>query len=376
MLARWGLVVAIALARMAFGYQFQSVATLAPELTRAYGLDYASLGTLIGLYLAPGIVTALPGGLLGRRYGEGLFFGIGLLLMIAGPLLAAMAQGLMLLGAGRVLAGTGAVLMTVLQAKMLADRFDGRMLFTAMSAVVGAFPVGVGLCGLLHAPIAGRFGWQGVMMGGSVLAALAFAVFMVAPRSATPTTRRWALPSRAECQRSAVAGLVWTAFNAGFGGFLSYVPSLLAARGRSPAATGLVLMLATWPNLPAMIAGGTLAGRWRENRVFLIGTLAMAVSVAGIALFGFPILWGIGFGTFAALHPGVIVARGTLAARPENRAVGMGVFYTVYYAGGAALPVICGRAADLAGTPAAALLTAAVLSLLALPAWWGLKRLA
>lgn len=108
----------------------------------------------------------------------------------------------------------------------------------------------------------------------------------------------------------------------------------------------------------------------------MVGTLAMAGSVAGIALAGFPILWGLGFGTLAALHPGVIVARGTLAARPENRAVGMGVFYTVYYAGGAVLPVICGRAADLAGTPAAALLTAAVLSLLALPAWWGLRRLA
>jgi hypothetical protein len=29
-------------------------------------MDYAALGTLIGLYMLPGLVLALPGGVLGR----------------------------------------------------------------------------------------------------------------------------------------------------------------------------------------------------------------------------------------------------------------------------------------------------------------------
>ena len=70
-----------------------------------------------------------------------------------------------------------------------------------------------------------------------------------------------------------------------------------------------------------------------------------------------------------SLQAGVIIAIGTLSARPENRAVGMGLFYAAYYVGGTVFPALCGRAADLAGTPAAALLTAATLALLAIPTY-------
>jgi len=89
--------------------------------------------------------------------------------------------------------------------------------------------------------------------------------------------------------------------------------------------------------------------------------------VAGPAFVDWPLLWGVLFGTVASLHAGVIVAVGTLSARPENRAVGMGLFYTVYYVGGTLLPALCGRAADLAGDPAGALLAAASVAVLAAP---------
>ena len=72
-------------------------------------------------------------------------------------------------------------------------------------------------------------------------------------------------------------------------------------------------------------------------------------------------------GIVGSFHPGVIMAVGTLSARPENRAVGMGLFYSIYYAGGAVAPALCGRAADLWGGAEGALLAAAVLSALAVP---------
>lgn len=376
MLRRWGLVTAVVLARIAFGYQFQSVATLAPDLAQAFSLDYARLGTLIGLYLAPGIFVALPGGLLGRRYGERTFLVCGLALMTAGPVAAALATTAGAFGAARALAGTGAVLLTVLNGKLIADRYEGRAFVTAMSLVVGAFPLGVGLSGLVRAALAGRIGWQGVTALGGAFALAAFILLLLTPSVPTSAARRWSLPSRREAERSVVAGLIWTAYNAGFVGFLAYVPSLLANQGAGPGATALVLALGTWPNFPATLFGGMLAGRWGEGRTFVAGTLAVAATVAGIALLGPPLPWSIAFGTLAALHPGVIVAVGTLSARPEHRAVGMGLFYSVYYVGGAVLPAFCGRVADLAGTPAAALVAAAALSLLALPFWWLNRRLA
>ena len=373
----WLVVTGLALGRVAFGFQFQSLPSLGPELVRQFGLDYATLGTLIGLYLAPGIVIALPGGLLGRRYGERWVMGGGFLCMIAGALLAASASGPGGIGAGRLLAGAGAVALAVMQGKMVSDRFSPRGVVLVMGVLVAGFPVGVGLAGLVLAPVLRVWGWPGMFGLGAGLAALAMLALL--PVTAPPPARSgtgWQMPSRRECALVMLAGAVWSAYNAGYYGFLSYVPSLLAARGHPDPLIAGVLTMATWLNLPATLLGGWLAGRHGNGRVFVAGTLASVLAVAGPALADWPLLWGALFGTLASLHAGVIVAVGTLSARPENRAAGMGLFYTVYYAGGTVFPALCGRAADLAGTPAGALLAAAALGSLGLPAFAWHQRLA
>jgi len=370
MTRQWAFVAAVALGRVAFGYQFQTMASLGPELVSVFGLDYARLGTLIGAYMAPGILVALPGGLLGRRYGERAVVGGGLAMMAVGSMVGAMAAGPPGIGVGRVLAGAGAVMLVVMQGKMVSDRFEGTAFLTAMGLLVGAFPVGVGLVGLTLDPIVHAFGWHGMFAAGAAIAGLALLLFWPnSLRIAPPAAARsgWALPSRRECLLVMVAGLIWTAYNAGYYGFLSYLPSLLAVRQHPASLTALVLTIATWSNLPATVIGGSLAGRFGNTPVFLVGTAASVVAVAGPAVADWPLVWGALFGTAASLQAGVIVAIGTLSARPENRAVGMGLFYMVYYVGGTALPVICGRAADLTGDPSGALLAAAALAALAVP---------
>ena len=370
MARRWILVAAVSLARVAYGYQFQTLASMGPELLDRFGLGYASLGGLIGLYLAPGVLVALPGGLLGRRYGEGLVVGGGLALMGLGSLVSELAAGTGQIGAGRVLAGCGAVMLVVMQGKMVSDRFSDRWFMPVMGLVVGAFPVGVGLVELTHGPLVRAFGWSGLFVGGTVLAVLALLLFLLGcERTAVPAGSAWALPSRRECGLVVVAGVIWTAYNAGYYGFLSYMPSYLAVRGHSPGMLALVLTVATWTNLPFTVLGGALAARFGNAPVFYAGTVAEIVAVAGPAAVDWPLLWSLLFGTAASLQAGVIIGIGTLSARPENRAVGMGLFYTIYYVGGALLPVLCGRAADLAGDPAGALVAGATLSGVAIPAF-------
>ena len=367
---RWILVAAVSLARVAFGYQFQTLASLGPELLARFGLGYASLGGLIGLYMAPGILVALPGGLLGRRHGEGAVVGGGIALMGLGSLVSGLAEGAGQVGAGRVLAGCGAVLLVVMQGKMVSDRFHGRAFMPVMGLVMGAFPVGVGLVELTHGPLVRAFGWPGLFLCGTAIAVLALLLFLLGcERTEVPAGSAWALPSPRECGLVMVAGVIWTAYNAGYYGFLSYMPSYLAVRGHSPGLLALVLTVATWTNLPSMVLGGALAARFGNAPVVYAGTIAGIVAVAGPAVLDWPLVWGVLFGTAASLHAGVIIGIGTLSARPENRAVGMGLFYTLYYAGGALLPVLCGRAADLAGDPAGALVAAATLSGVAIPAY-------
>jgi predicted MFS family arabinose efflux permease len=81
-------------------------------------------------------------------------------------------------------------------------------------------------------------------------------------------------------------------------------------------------------------------------------------------------------GVLGSIHPGVIMAIGTLSARPENRAVGMGIFYTVYYVGSTISPALCGYTADRLGGPAGGVLAGAALSAITVPLFLLHRKLA
>jgi MFS family permease len=374
----WVILAAIVLARIGFGYQFQTVASLGPTLIRRFGLDYAGLGTLIGLYMVAGVFIALPLGLLARRFGDRMVLGGGLALMALGGIVPALG-GIGGIAAGRVVAGIGAVAMTVLQSKVIADWFPGRRFMLAVSISVGAYPVGIGLSQITAPALADVYGWPAAFLAGGAEMAAAAALFLASfrPAPSAPACRGgFRMPGRTECVLLVVAGLIWTAYTAGYAGFLSYVPSLMAVRGEGLVLTGVVMALATWGNVVGTLSGGALAERHGGWPVFAAGTAIMTVGIAAMGLIDWPVPLGATVGIPGSIQPGVIVAVGTLSARPENRAAGMGVFYTTYYAGGAVVPALCGRAADAWGGPAGAMYAAAIVSALAFPMYWAHRRLA
>jgi predicted MFS family arabinose efflux permease len=118
---RWLILAILTFARASIGFQFQSVAALSPLLLDQFAMSYAALGTLIGIYLFPGIAVALPGGMFGHRYGDKTVACVGLGAMTVGGLLMAQAEGTAWLMVGRVLSGTGAIFFNVLVTKMVTD---------------------------------------------------------------------------------------------------------------------------------------------------------------------------------------------------------------------------------------------------------------
>ena len=90
---RWLILAVLFLARTAMGFQFQSVTSASPFLIADLHVGYAAVGTLIGLYMLPGIVIAFPAGLLSRRFGDKTVCAAGLGLMIAGGVLAGLPAG-------------------------------------------------------------------------------------------------------------------------------------------------------------------------------------------------------------------------------------------------------------------------------------------
>jgi MFS family permease len=371
MYERWLILAVLTFARMAMGFQFQSVAAVSQLLVDEFHVGYAALGTLIGLYLLPGIAVALPSGVLAQRYGDKRVVCIGLAGMMLGGSLMALAGNLPQLLAGRMLSGAGAVLLNVMVTKMVTDWFQGREIVSALGILVTSWPLGIALALVLLPVFANIFTWAEAMYLTAAISAAA--LLLVAafyrdpdPRRADEARRLRFSLTRQELLLSTLAGLVWTFYNIGFIIVPAFGPALLTAAGSSAETASAVVSTASWVIIPALPFGAWLSeriGRPVATMItcFLLSACAIGAVVsvnASVALFA---IVGLTFGP----PGGLIMALPVEAARQEHRAIAMGVYYTCYYAGMGVLPAVSGYARDLSGSAAAPLWVAVAMLVLA-----------
>jgi len=228
--ARWIALAVLTTARASMGYQFQSLAAVSPLLIDEFGLGYADVGFLIGLYFLPGMALAMPGGLLGQRFGDKRIVLVGLALMTFGGFCAALAESYGLLLVGRLLSGFGAVLLNVLMAKMITDWFANREIVLAMAIFINSFPIGIGLALLSLGWIAESAGWHVALHATAMVTSAALLLVMtlyrrhsndqLVQRSGSPAERA----TSQEITQVCIAGAIWGMYNGVFAILLSFAP--------------------------------------------------------------------------------------------------------------------------------------------------------
>ncbi len=356
MSSRWRALAVLTLARTSMGFQFQSVASVSPQMVDALGLSFADLGLLIGLYFLPGVVVALPAGAVGQRIGDKRAVLVGLGLMALGGVVTGLADGLPALIVGRLISGIGAVVLNVMMSKMVTDWFAGREIVLAMSIFVNSFPIGVGAALAVLGWVASGRGWAaGLMLAASVAAAALVLVAAGYQRhandraSGTSTGKPRLTPF--ELTMVIVAGSIWGIYNGVFSVMFGFAPSFLQRAGSSPAQVGLVVGAATWLMAASVQVGGLVAQRWhRPTLLLLVGVLAWSGALLTLALdAGPPDIALLFAGALMGLPVGVIMSLPGQVLRPENRALGMGVFYLWLYIGHGSIPPAAGWLQDHAG---------------------------
>jgi MFS family permease len=373
---RWFMLSVLFLSRTAMGFQFQSVASSAPLLTQSLSIGYTEIGTLIGLYMLPGVVVALPGGMLDRRFGDRQICAIGLALMIVGGLLFAFGNSYGAGFAGRLASGTGAVLFNLVLTKMVTDWFAGREIVTSMGVILASWPLGIALGLVTQPPLATQLGWQAVMAVTAALCAVA-ALLVVAfyrepPRApaagrAAPAGAS-AVPARREILPAGLAGAMWGVFNVGLVVFFSFAPGLLVERGLALAGAGALVSLGLWLSMASLPLGGWLVERSGYAQasivVFCVATaFVLLLLIEGSAPAVLCALIGVMIGPPA----GAIMALPAEVLSPPRRALGFGIFYTIYYGAMALGPAIAGWCRDHWHTAAAAILFGATAYLAIVP---------
>lgn len=376
---RWAILAILFVVRLTIAFQFQGVAAVAPLLEKTFGVGLADIGLLIGLYFTPGIVLALPGGAIGRRFGDKPTTIAALLLMTAGSLVMATTDIWGLQMAGRLASGAGGVLLTVQLTKMGADWFAGKEIATAMAIFVSSWPTGVAISLLVLPAIGIAHGAGTVFLAAAALTVVGIVLIALyqPPTTAIATAAASARLDPLALLAVVVAGLIWGLFNVGFAMIFSFGPSLLAERGWSIAAAGSAISLVLWLSVISVPAGGLIADRTGRPL-----TLAVAASLAVALLLAWlprsdaviPILVLIGL---ISGHPaGPIMSLPARVLAPETRAIGMGMFYTLFYAAMMLGPAIAGRLAKSAGTAAVALDLGALAVLACPPLMWLFERIA
>src|SRR5690348_2595144 len=184
----WVILAILFVARAALGYQFQSIASVAPFLVKGLHVNYAEIGSLIGIYMLPGAFVSLPGGLISRHVSDRSFAASALGLMAIGGVLVALSHGYALAFAGRLCSGAGNAMLNMILTKMVTDWFAERGLALAMGILLASWPFSIG-CGLvIHGIIARAWGWPMVMFSSAGFCA--FAMLLVALLYHAPGGRR------------------------------------------------------------------------------------------------------------------------------------------------------------------------------------------
>ncbi|MEJ0078528.1 MAG: MFS transporter [Alphaproteobacteria bacterium] len=364
---RWLMLAVLFAARTAIAVQFQTVASSSASLIAALAIDFTSLGLLIGLYMSPGIVISLPGGVLGQRFGAKQIALLGLALMVAGGVMMGLSASYAAAAIGRVVAGTGAVFFNVLVTKMIADWFASREIVIAMGTLVSSWPFGLALAIVGFAPVAAAHGFAPIMHLGALAALIALALVAMfyrdppdmpdegAARLSLDLTRReWVLVI--------IAGLIWAFSNVSYIVMVSFAPELFTQRSFTPVQAGWIVSLFGWSLIPSIPLWSFIAARIGRPNLMMHGSFAITSgALVALALSDSMLVPVALIILFNGVPPGQIMALPAQVLRPQSRAGGMGVFFTVYYAAMAVLPGGAGLARDLTGSAAAPVLFAATM---------------
>jgi MFS family permease len=377
---RWGILAVLFAVRLTMGFQFQSVAAVAPLLGREFGVGLAEIGILIGLYFTPGIALALPGGAIGQKFGDKKTVLGALLLMLCGGLAMALSSSWGVQIMGRLVAGAGGVLLNVQMTKMVADWFAGREIATAMAIFVNSWPLGVAAA-LLCLPLIGTSHGVGAVYL-TVVALISIAFVLLAAAYRPPPSSAAAVATSARLDRTALiaviaAGLIWGLYNVGFAVIFSFGPSMLVERGWSIGAAASAISVVLWLAVISVPAGGLLADRTKRPEFIVVGgciVFAMLMMVLSHSTLVMPVVVAIGL--LSGLPAGPILSLPARVLQPATRAIGMGVFYTLYYVMMMLGPVVGGVCAKWTGSASATFDFGAAVILMCPVLLWGFGKIA
>ncbi len=344
-----------------------------------FGLSYAAVGLLRGVFSGAMASFQIPASLLAERLGVPAVLAVGTALAGLGYCLVALSTGYASLIALLFIAGLGSSVQHPLASALVASLFAGARSITALGTYNFAGDVGKMALPAAAALLIVVMPWRPALaLLGALGLIAALLIFALAPRRHETTAetgqRSAALNGTIAPWGFPVLLAIGVIDSATRTGFLTFMPFLLAAKGASVPLIGLALTLVFLGG-----AVGKLVCAFIGARIGVLATVWLtegATAIAIVALLPLPLeagfvllpLIGIALnGTSSVLYGSV-----PLFALPERRARAFSIFYTGTIGSSAVAPILYGLVGDALGLPAT-LAVAAAIVLTTLPLALALK---
>jgi MFS transporter, FSR family, fosmidomycin resistance protein len=347
-----------------------------PIWQKEFGLGYAELGLLRGLFSGTMAAFQIPSGLIAERLGTAPMLALGTALAGTGYCLAGASAGFGLLMVALFIGGLGASVQHPLASSLMARAFSGPRSMKALGTYNFAGDIGKMTIPAATSLLLVVMSWRPALalLGGLGLLA-AVAILVLTPRygadAASPPAQRDGLggaPGARHRFAFPVLLSIGMLDSATRMGFLLFLPFVLTAKGASVPVVGLALTLvfaggAAGKLVCAFVGAriGAIATVWLTEGLTALGIAALLPLGLEAALLLLPVIGAALNGTSSVLYGSV-----PDVVRLERRARAFSVFYTGTIGLGALAPVLYGVLGDALGVPTALIVVAAIV-LLTLP---------
>jgi MFS family permease len=283
---RWPAVWAVFAGGLICGAYIGKVPPALPAQRLELGLTLVESGFIATTFNAIGLAVGMFIGVLCDRYGHKRLGLAGLAVMCLSGLLGAAAWNFPSLLLSRFFEGVGFILFAVAGSALMAAAADSPDRHKVMGLWSAYMPSGGSLAILLAPLVLAAWGWRGLWVTLSVVAAIGF--LLVARHSPTPryggvASIRLALESLAQPASVALA-LLFSFYVAQWTSVMIWLPTFLVdERGAAPAVASLLTALMVLVNVPGNLGGGWLLSRGvRRGPLILAACAIMAVCDAGM----------------------------------------------------------------------------------------------
>ena len=376
---RWLMLAVLFFARVTMGFQFQAVASLSPLFADSYGIGLVDLGILIGLYMSPGIILAIPGAGIAKIFGDKRIVTFGMVLMVFGSLVMAFGWNYHLQLTGRLISGAGGVLLNVLMAKMVTDYFSGKEISLAMGVFANSWPIGIGSA-LVILPLIGEVAgltWAMLAVTSIILfGLLLFHTFFLEVESLEMKDNKSFKINGTSLIALLLAGVIWSFYNAALAMIFGFSPIFLIEKGWTMISASSVSSIVLWLAAISIPLGGYYADKTGKKDLIIIFSLtSFSILLFISAHTEYTSLTYILIGLFAGLAAGPIMGLPSEVLTPENRGIGIGLFLTLFYVGVVLAPILAGALLEATNVPGIAFYLGSVMLILAILSLFGFRFL-